>query len=74
MTPLSHWANLDGSGTLVGPAVVAVVMSVGVESLRSITRQYLFVVGAVTLLVVVPGGLGGVLGRLGGRGPTEAPS
>lgn len=62
------WTILGGPGTLFGPVLAAVLMSLGVEYLRSVTHQYLFAVGAVTLLVVIflPQGLAGLIGRLGG--------
>lgn len=70
------WTILGGPGTLIGPLVAAVLMSLGIEYLRSLTSQYLFVVGAVTLLVVIflPEGLGGVMDRLLGRAVKEARS
>ena len=70
------WTILGGPGTLLGPLVAAVLMSLGIEYLRSLTSQYLFVVGAVTLLVVIflPEGLGGVMDRLLGRAVKEARS
>jgi branched-chain amino acid transport system permease protein len=70
------WTLLGGPGTLLGPLVAAVLMSLGVEYLRSLTSQYLFVVGGVTLLVVIflPDGLGGVMDRLLGRAVGEARS
>lgn len=59
------WTILGGPGTLVGPVLAAVVMSLGVDALRSFTNQYLFAVGAATLLVVLflPEGLGGLIDR-----------
>lgn len=59
------WTILGGPGTLIGPVVAAVLMSLGIDYLRSLTHQYLFAVGAVTLLVVLvaPQGLGGLLDR-----------
>jgi len=70
------WTILGGPGTLLGPLVAAVLMSLGIEYLRSLTSQYLFVVGAVTLLVVIflPEGLGGVIGRLLDRAAKETRS
>ncbi len=70
------WTILGGPGTLIGPLVAAVLMSLGIEYLRSVTSQYLFVVGAVTLLVVIflPEGLGGIMDRLLGRAVKEARS
>jgi ABC-type branched-subunit amino acid transport system permease subunit len=68
------WTILGGPGTLLGPALAAVLMSLGVEYLRSLTNQYLFVVGAVTLCVVifVPEGPGGVIDRRLGRAAKES--
>ena len=59
------WTIVGGPGTLLGPVVAAVLMSLGVEYLRSVTHHYLFAVGLVTLLVVLflPGGLATVLRR-----------
>jgi branched-chain amino acid transport system permease protein len=59
------WTIVGGPGTLLGPVVAAVLMSLGVEYLRSLTHHYLFAVGLVTLLVVIflPGGLATVLRR-----------
>jgi branched-chain amino acid transport system permease protein len=70
------WTILGGPGTLLGPLVAAVLMSLGIDYLRSLTNQYLFVVGAVTLLVVIflPDGLGGAADRLLGRVAREARS
>jgi branched-chain amino acid transport system permease protein len=63
------WTILGGPGTLVGPVLAAVLMSLGIDWLRSLTHQYLFAVGAVTLLVVlaVPDGVGAVIGRRASR-------
>ena len=60
------WTILGGPGTLLGPVLAAVLMSLGVEYLRSVTHQYLIAVGAVTLLVALalPEGLGGLVERL----------
>jgi len=53
-------------------------MSLGIDWLRSLSHQYLFAVGAITLLVVLlaPDGVGAVLGRRGRRAgvPQEARS
>lgn len=59
------WTILGGPGTLLGPVLAAVLMSLGVDWLRSLTHQYLFAVGAVTLLVVLaaPDGIGALVGR-----------
>jgi branched-chain amino acid transport system permease protein len=59
------WTILGGPGTLVGPVLAAVLMSLGIDWLRSLTHQYLFAVGAVTLLVVLaaPDGVGALVGR-----------
>lgn len=63
------WTILGGPGTLIGPVLAAILMSLGVDYLRSVTHQYLFAVGAVTLLVVLvaPDGVGGLIDRLLGR-------
>ncbi len=69
------WTILGGPGTLLGPALAAALMSLGVEYLRSLTHQYLFAVGLVTVLVVLylPQGLGGLLQQLVRRpAPGEA--
>jgi branched-chain amino acid transport system permease protein len=60
------WTILGGPGTLLGPVLAAVLMSLGIDYLRALTHQYLIAVGAVTLLVVLvlPDGLGSLLGRL----------
>jgi hypothetical protein len=49
--------------------LAAVLMSLGIDWLRSLTHQYLFVVGAITLLVVLlaPDGVGAVVRRRGSR-------
>jgi branched-chain amino acid transport system permease protein len=63
------WTILGGPGTLLGPVLVAVLMSLGVDYLRAVTRHYVFAVGLVTLLVVLflPEGVGGAVSRvLGG--------
>ncbi len=67
------WTILGGPGTLVGPVLAAVVMSLGTDYLRSVTDQYVFAIGAVTLLVVVvlPDGLGGLLARVTARMETR---
>ena len=69
------WTIVGGPGTLVGPVLAAVLMSLGVEYLRGVTNQYLFAVGAVTLLIVlfVPQGLGHLVDRaLSGRAKETA--
>jgi branched-chain amino acid transport system permease protein len=68
------WTILGGAGTLLGPVLAAVLMSLGVDYLRSVTHQYLFAVGAITLLValVLPEGLGGLVDRALGRSAPEA--
>lgn len=68
------WTILGGPGTLVGPVLAAIVMSLGTEYLRSVTDQYVFAVGAVTLLVVIflPDGLGGLLARATARPESRA--
>lgn len=68
------WTILGGPGTLVGPVLAAVLMSLGVDYLRAVTHQYLFVVGALTLIVVLvlPDGLGGLIARLLARPAREA--
>jgi len=68
------WTILGGPGTLIGPVLAAVLMSLGVDYLRSLTHQYLFAVGAVTPLVVlvVPAGLGDLIDRLPGRAARRA--
>ena len=45
------------------------LMSLGIDWLRSLTHQYLFAVGAITLLVMflAPDGVGAVLGRCARR-------
>jgi len=60
------WTIVGGPGTLLGPVLAAVLMSVGVEYLRSLTHHYVFAVGLVTLLVVLylPEGLGGLVDRM----------
>ena len=60
------WTILGGPGTLLGPVLAAVLMSLGIDYLRSLTHQYLIAVGAVTLLVVLvlPDGLGSLLERV----------
>jgi ABC-type branched-subunit amino acid transport system permease subunit len=70
------WTLLGGPGTLLGPVLAAVLMSLGVEYLRALTHQYLFAVGAVTLLVVLflPEGLGGLIGRMLGAPEKETAS
>jgi branched-chain amino acid transport system permease protein len=62
------WTILGGPGTLIGPVVAAVLMSLGTEYLRSVTDQYVFAIGGVTLLVVLflPRGLAGLVGRRAG--------
>ncbi len=64
------WTILGGPGTLLGPVLAAVIMSLGIEYLRTVTHQYLIAVGAATLLVVLylPQGLGGLLQQALGRG------
>ena len=54
------WTILGGPGTLLGPVLAAVLLSLGTDYLRSITHQYVFAIGAVTLVVVLflPQGLG----------------
>ena len=58
--------------------LAAVLMSPGIDWLRSLMHQYVFAVGAITLLVVLlaPDGVGAVLGRGGRRAgaPQEARS
>ncbi len=68
------WTILGGPGTLLGPVVAAVLMSLGTEYLRSVTDQYVFAIGGVTLLVVVflPQGLAGLLSRRAGPAATAA--
>lgn len=68
------WTILGGPGTLLGPVLAAVLMSLGVDYLRSVTHQYLIAVGAITLLVVLvlPDGLGGLVDRLLKRPAREA--
>lgn len=63
------WTILGGPGTLVGPVLAAVLMSLAIEYLRALTHQYLIVVGAITLLVVIalPEGIGGLIERRPGR-------
>ncbi|MGQ0570283.1 MAG: branched-chain amino acid ABC transporter permease [Armatimonadota bacterium] len=63
------WTILGGPGTLLGPVLAAVLMTLLVEYLRGLTRNYLIVVGLATLAVVVfiPNGLGGMLERLRAR-------
>jgi branched-chain amino acid transport system permease protein len=70
------WTILGGPGTLLGPVLAAVLMSLGIDYLRGLTHQYLFAVGAVTLLVVLflPEGLGGLIGRLFGSPAKETAS
>jgi branched-chain amino acid transport system permease protein len=72
------WTILGGPGTLLGPVLAAVLMSLGIDWLRSLTHQYLFAVGAITLLVVLlaPDGVGAALGRRARRAgaPQEAHS
>jgi branched-chain amino acid transport system permease protein len=70
------WTILGGPGTLAGPVLAAVLMSLGIDYLRSLTHHYLFAVGAITLLVVLvlPEGLGGLVGRWAGREPRAARS
>jgi branched-chain amino acid transport system permease protein len=70
------WTILGGPGTLLGPLLAAVLMSLGIDYLRSFTHQYLFAVGALTLVVVLalPDGLGGLVDRRAGRRPREASS
>ena len=60
------WTILGGPGTLLGPVLAAVLMSLGVDCLRSVTHQYLIAFGAITLLVALalPEGLGGLVERL----------
>jgi branched-chain amino acid transport system permease protein len=67
------WTILGGPGTLLGPVLAAVLMSLGIDYLRSLTHHYLFAIGAITLLVVLlaPDGVGAVLGR--SRRRVEAP-
>lgn len=68
------WTIVGGPGTLLGPVLAAVLMSVGVEYLRSLTHHYVFVVGLVTLLVVlfIPRGLGGLVDRALGTPAEDA--
>lgn len=68
------WTILGGPGTLLGPVVAAVLMSLGTEYLRSVTDQYVFAIGGVTLLVVVflPQGLAGLFVRRARAVPTVA--
>ncbi len=67
------WTIVGGPGTLLGPVLAAVLMSLGVEYLRAVTRHYLFAVGLVTLLVVLflPEGLGGAVNRVLGGAARE---
>ena len=68
-----EWTILGGPGTPLGPVLAAVLMSPGIDWLRSLMHQYVFAVGAITLLVVLlaPDGVGAVLGR--GRRRPGAP-
>ena len=68
------WTILGGPGTLVGPVVAAVLMSLGTEYLRGVTDQYLFAIGGLTLLVVIflPQGLAGVFARRASPAPSVA--
>jgi ABC-type branched-subunit amino acid transport system permease subunit len=70
------WTILGGPGTLLGPVLAAVFMSLGIEYLRSVTHQYVFAVGLITLAVVLflPQGLGGLIDRLLGVHAKEAAS
>jgi branched-chain amino acid transport system permease protein len=69
------WTILGGPGTLLGPVLAAVLMSLGIEYLRAVTHQYVFAIGAITLLVVLflPQGLGGLIERLLGRSVEARP-
>ena len=63
------WTILGGPGTLAGPVVAAVLMSLGTDYLRSITHQYVFAIGAVTLAVALflPHGPGRIFARAARR-------
>lgn len=67
------WTIVGGPGTLLGPVLAAVLMSLGIEYLRALTRHYVFAVGLVTLLVVLflPQGLGGLVDRTLGEPAKE---
>ncbi len=67
------WTILGGPGSLLGPVLAAVLMSLGIDYLRSVTHQYIFAVGMLTLLVVLflPQGLGGLIDRVIGGSATE---
>ncbi len=69
------WTIVGGPGTLLGPVLAAVLMSLGIEYLRGLTRHYVFAVGAVTLLVVLflPEGLGTLVNRALGEPAKETP-
>ncbi|MBF8288631.1 MAG: hypothetical protein HW381_1739 [Candidatus Rokubacteria bacterium] len=69
------WTILGGPGTLLGPVLAAMLMSLGIEYLRAVTHQYVFAIGAITLLVVLflPQGLGGLIERLLGRSVEARP-
>jgi len=60
------WTILGGPGTLVGPVAAAVLFTLLLEYVRGLTQHYLIFIGllALAVIVFVPQGLAGVVGRL----------
>jgi branched-chain amino acid transport system permease protein len=60
------WTIVGGPGTLVGPVLAAVFLTLLLEYVRGLTQHYLILIGLVALAVIVaiPEGLAGVVERV----------